>query len=167
MTRATPQRDISAALHAAFLQELAAKFPGGRSPAGHRFEDGRWFAGASPTDGDPLVVFGEDNIMVGDADGRHEHFFPGDDTVDAHRTAARQALDSLLWRAELVAAPPRSPSRRAEIGAARGAVCGAIIWIVPFALRRVDFDLVPFVVGMSFLVMACAVVGAVLLRPPR
>jgi len=172
MAAATPRRDISAELREAFLQELATRFPGGQSPGGCRFSDGRWFSGISPAPGDPYVDFDGDNIMVHVGErGFHRHFFPPDHTAEGFAVAAREALAFLEQAADWLAAARLVPdSKRRAIGAAWGALIGTISWVLllfsgPFQHADLRID-VSDIFALVSLVVVGATVGAIFRRPP-
>lgn len=123
------RRNLSEPLRAAFMAEVAARFPEGRSPSGHRFDDDRWFAGSKPELRDPSIVFEEDNIQVWfGCGGSHSHFFPERDDPASVRAAAQAALDCLPGVSSGEAAAPVPLLERRATGAKLGAFFGAAVW---------------------------------------
>jgi hypothetical protein len=167
------RKDLSVALRAAFLAELAARFPHGRSPQGHRFEDDRWFAGDSPVSADPYVSFEDDNIMVdyGERDS-HEHVVPAGDTPEALRAAARAAVDLVLdiSSAAPTARPARPPSPADLLlaGARTGAWVGGGVWCLAM-ITEPGRGAGPgyYLLSLALMVALGALAGAFLLRPSR
>jgi hypothetical protein len=162
------RRNVSEPLREAFVAEVAARFPNGRSPSGHRFDDGRWFAGSEPVLEDPYVIFDEDNIMVGSGTGyAHEHFFPAGDDADSLRAAAGAALDALQG-IEGVTNPARPLSERRATGARLGAVLGGAAWVGMMFTETLRSALSgSYVVAAVFVVGVGALTGALLLVPSR